>query len=181
MNFRVVSDLPVCVYSPYLIEKNPQAKVILALRDEEDWSRSVVKLYHLSSELDVVLGTKVSNRLWNIRDVINRHVWPVIFEGGEMGDPETAIRNYRKHNAKIREITLPGHLLEYNVKEGWEPLCRFLGITEIPGENFPFVNKGMHKIKYTALQLAFRNMKNAFTPVRGEHGQEKKFSLAAIW
>lgn len=30
-------------------------------------------------------------------------------------------------------------LLEYEIKEGWEPLCRFLG-KEVPGEDFPRVN-----------------------------------------
>ena len=30
-------------------------------------------------------------------------------------------------------------LLEYQVQEGWEPLCRFLG-KEVPKEEFPRVN-----------------------------------------
>ena len=29
----------------------------------------------------------------------------------------------------------------YNVKQGWEPLCEFLGC-EVPQESFPWVNRG---------------------------------------
>ena len=34
----------------------------------------------------------------------------------------------------------PGQLLEFNVKEGWEPLCLFLG-KPAPSEDFPFVKE----------------------------------------
>lgn len=33
-----------------------------------------------------------------------------------------------------------GQLLEFNVKEGWEPLCLFLG-KPAPSEDFPFVKE----------------------------------------
>ena len=32
-------------------------------------------------------------------------------------------------------------LLIYNVREGWEPLCKFLGVP-IPSQSFPHRNKG---------------------------------------
>ena len=43
---------------------------------------------------------------------------------------------------------MPKHrLLEYEVKEGWEPLCRFLG-KEVPvGEAFPNVNDSKYFVK----------------------------------
>lgn len=54
-------------------------------------------------------------------------------------------------------------LLEYEVKEGWEPLCRFLG-KEVPGEAFPNVNdkdffvKGHGQLWAYAVFRAVRNV-----------------------
>ncbi|CAE8644535.1 unnamed protein product, partial [Polarella glacialis] len=63
---------------------------------------------------------------------------------------ETAMRsNFRKHNTYVRS-TLAGtktqngldRLLVYDVREGWEPLCRFLG-REPPAWEFPEVSPEM--------------------------------------
>ena len=45
-----------------------------------------------------------------------------------------AIASYEAHNEKVRNSIPSSHLLEYNVREGWEPLCSFL---EIPEANCP--------------------------------------------
>ena len=47
---------------------------------------------------------------------------------------------YARHNAAVRGLVPEGRLLEYNVKEGWGPLCRFLGVPE-PDSPFPHENK----------------------------------------
>mmetsp|Transcript_8534 Transcript_8534/g.12471 ORF Transcript_8534/g.12471 Transcript_8534/m.12471 type:complete len:178 (-) Transcript_8534:356-889(-) len=53
---------------------------------------------------------------------------------------EASIASYEQHNQRVREV-IPSHLLlEYNVKDGWEPLCSFLELNneeECP-TNVPF-------------------------------------------
>ena len=39
----------------------------------------------------------------------------------------------------VRTIVPPDHLLEYQVREGWGPLCEFLN-KEVPSKRFPKVN-----------------------------------------
>ena len=39
----------------------------------------------------------------------------------------------------------------YNVKQGWEPLCKFLGC-EVPQEIFPWVNRGQRGTLQTLAQ-----------------------------
>lgn len=34
---------------------------------------------------------------------------------------------YEEHYDMIKSLVAPNNLLIYNVKDGWEPLCRFLG------------------------------------------------------
>ena len=45
------------------------------------------------------------------------------------------------HTAHIRNLIPHSHLLEFHPKDGWEPLCKFLG-KDVPNQPFPFVNQG---------------------------------------
>ena len=54
-----------------------------------------------------------------------------------------SIASYESHNQKVRDSIPSTHLLEYNVREGWEPLCKFLEIDDCPaahGVPFPKTN-----------------------------------------
>ena len=56
---------------------------------------------------------------------------------------QRAIASYEKHNQHIRDTIPSTHLLEYNVREGWDPLCKFLEIENCPSDNgipFPKTN-----------------------------------------
>merc|ERR1712136_187174 len=47
----------------------------------------------------------------------------------------------RQHNAHCIATVPKDKLLIYNISEGWEPLCKFLG-KEVPSTEFPHRNKG---------------------------------------
>jgi hypothetical protein len=49
---------------------------------------------------------------------------------------ETAKRWYERYNAEVQRVVPREKLLVMNVKEGWEPLCRFLG-HEVPQRPVP--------------------------------------------
>ena len=59
--------------------------------------------------------------------------------GGEVFDREQVIANYKRHNDEVKRTIRPERLLTYEVSQGWEPLCRFLGVST-PNEPFPKVN-----------------------------------------
>ena len=48
---------------------------------------------------------------------------------------------YRTHNEYVKSAVRKEDLLIWNVKDGWEPLCSFLG-KEIPNHPVPHDNKG---------------------------------------
>lgn len=52
---------------------------------------------------------------------------------------EKARRAYRDHYALVRRVTPRGRLLEYQLADGWGPLCDFLG-KPVPDVPFPRVN-----------------------------------------
>lgn len=43
---------------------------------------------------------------------------------------------FARHNERIRELVEPSRLLEYQVADGWKPLCEFLQVP-VPDEEFP--------------------------------------------
>jgi len=47
---------------------------------------------------------------------------------------------YEAHAAKVKKECPADKLLVYEVSEGWEPLCKFLG-KPIPKEPFPHLNE----------------------------------------
>ncbi len=60
--------------------------------------------------------------------------------GGASGDREAALAAYhRLRTAQVREAIPPERLLVFDVAEGWEPLCSFLGVP-VPAGPFPHRN-----------------------------------------
>ncbi len=86
--------------------------------------------------------------------MLNTIVWDGTFHGN-FADRQYAIDIFNRHNEEVKRFVPPERLLVYDVKEGWEPLCRFLGV-DVPDEPFPRVNSGdnlVHNIR-TAMRLA---------------------------
>jgi hypothetical protein len=59
--------------------------------------------------------------------------------GGQTLDKERALAAFRQRTADVRAAIPAGRLLVFDVAEGWEPLCRFLGV-KVPDEAFPRLN-----------------------------------------
>jgi len=49
---------------------------------------------------------------------------------------ERCIGGYHRHNEQVRALVPAGSLLVFNVKDGWGPLCEFLG-RPVPSRPFP--------------------------------------------
>jgi len=61
-------------------------------------------------------------------------------ENLQAGTESIMKQRYKSHNLYVKSEVPEEDLLVWNVKEGWEPLCEFLGepIPEVP---FPHANK----------------------------------------
>ena len=65
-------------------------------------------------------------------------VWDGTFDG-RFADREYAVRTFEEHNAEVRRTVPADHLLEFEVGQGWEPLCDFLD-RPVPESPFPRLN-----------------------------------------
>ncbi|PYH95487.1 hypothetical protein BO71DRAFT_449343 [Aspergillus ellipticus CBS 707.79] len=109
-----------------LIGAFPNAKIILTVRDEDKWFDSMMAtLWHWWSAPDRPRNTSMRS----MADKYHLHLWRNDF-------PTSGKESYRKHNSHVREIASVDNLLVYDVREGWGPLCAFLGL-EAPTTPFP--------------------------------------------
>ena len=68
-----------------------------------------------------------------------------VFEAGE----ETAVRFFNDWVEQVKSEVPSDRLLVFQVKEGWGPLCQFLGVS-VPEEPFPNVNDTAGNIEVRA-------------------------------
>jgi hypothetical protein len=57
----------------------------------------------------------------------------------EWPDREAMIAAYERHNDEVRRGVTPERLVEWTPRDGWEPICRALGVP-VPDEPFPHTN-----------------------------------------
>jgi hypothetical protein len=69
----------------------------------------------------------------------DRLVWEDTFDG-RFEDRAYAMELFERHNEAVRLRVPPERLLVFEVREGWAPLCDFLGV-EAPDEPFPRLNE----------------------------------------
>ena len=58
---------------------------------------------------------------------------------GRMSDRDYATRVFNAHIAEVQASVPTSRLLTFDVREGWEPLCAFLGVP-VPAITFPRLN-----------------------------------------
>ena len=124
------------------------AKVILTVRPAEGWYESA------SATLSEALAPQpaavrllawqglrrrgADDDLAKANDDFQQRTWEREV-GGHFTDRDRAIAAFDKHVADVRAHIPAGRLLVYSVRDGWGPLCAFLGVSE-PEEPFPREN-----------------------------------------
>ena len=130
-------DGPCAIYYRQIMETFPEAKIILTIRDSERWYQSTYDtLYQFAVKgKNLPKANSAQARLYRMT---NTMIWNGLF-GGRFPDKQYAIEVFRNRNADVVHSVDPDNLLVYDVRQGWEPLCAFLGV-DVPAEDFPHVN-----------------------------------------
>lgn len=151
---------PACNFYKELSEMYPNAVILLNIRDSsEDYAKSVVStIGQLMKHQVSFIGKSVhflqhigENSFWQARDA-DIHANLYLYEGQKSTDfdsenfvnIEYLKEFYEYWNSKVENKIIENRrerLLKFNVKEGWEPLCRILKINT-PSSPFPKINDG---------------------------------------
>jgi hypothetical protein len=59
---------------------------------------------------------------------------------GDVEDRDRMIEAFDRWNEEVKQFVPAQRLLVYEVKEGWEPLCDFLGVEAPKDKPFPHLN-----------------------------------------
>jgi hypothetical protein len=126
-------DWPASMFWRELGEANTDAVVLLSVRDSaqtwwESMNATVLRAARPALSLDWSEGRSLSMLLER-------------FTGSEhWDDPALLMAAYERNNAEVRKAVPRKRLLEWRADEGWEPICRALGLPE-PDIPFPWVNR----------------------------------------
>ncbi|ONH26098.1 sulfotransferase family protein [Pseudofrankia asymbiotica] len=144
--YRSTVDWPGARFWRELAAHDPESKVVLSVRDPEKWYESVKNtLYQAILNVPEQLPDEVKPLI----RLLNLLIWDGVFDG-RFADKDHALRVYEDHIAEVKREIPADRLLVFDVAEGWEPLCAFLGVP-VPAEPFPRLNE---RDAYTAQQQA---------------------------
>jgi len=166
--FNATVDWPAAYFWRELAADNPGAKIILTLRDSDTWYRSAAATIFArmrefeAKALRAEAGTETvdSVRARRMEMMVNRCRPQLLILDKTFGgslDKANAIAVFNAHNEAVRRAIAPERLLVYEPGQGWEPLCRFLGVA-LPATPYPKVNATEQYLKrHTKVHRIRRN------------------------
>lgn len=125
--YKSVSDVPFALFYEELYKQFPKAKFILNWRDPEKWWESSIDTVYDEGKVNQPHTKEFVKYMWN--SYFNK----------EFTNKEKAIEVFKKHFDNVRKLIPKEQLLEYEIKEEWAPLCKFLN-KDIPNIAFPRSN-----------------------------------------
>lgn len=155
MELKAVCDWPAMCFSRELIQAYPDAKVILTTRDVDVWHRSVMRtVYWRAKDPWLRLASYVD---WGAS--LYHPMLTKLFETFFEDDfPNQGKRLFLEHYMEVENMVPRENLLEFDVTQGWEPLCEFLKVPKPQAEPFPYSNDAASFVK----RCQSRNRKQIF-------------------
>ena len=140
--YRSTVDWPGGFFYRQLLASNPDAKVLLSVRDPERWEPSfretIVDMCYGESLIRLLSSARahVDPKWRRYLEFVNRMFWSDegTFPAGH--SPDALIEAFLAHNEEVKRVVPPPQLLVWEVSEGWEPLCEFLGVP-VPDQPLP--------------------------------------------
>jgi hypothetical protein len=127
----------------------PDAKVILSVRDPHRWYTSFQALLsnvppESPPEEAPEAVRHVIETMARMRPIVDKVGTSTFGDdwglGAELLDEQHALEVYRRHVTTVQESLPPERLLVFDVRQGWGPLCDFLGVEPPADEPFPHLN-----------------------------------------
>src|SRR5205823_3919093 len=123
--YRAVVDWPGAAFWRELSAANPDALVLLSVRDPDAWYKSAsntifLSFDHVPSELEPWMSS--------VRTLLRERF------SDRFDDPTAMMDAFMRHNEAVRREVPAERLLEWAPGDGWDPICERLGL---PVPNVP--------------------------------------------
>ncbi|KAL3894251.1 MAG: hypothetical protein SGARI_007802 [Bacillariaceae sp.] len=155
LGYTAALDYPACLLFAEFLELKPDAKVILSVRDSpKAWKESVLETI---GKISVPLKKSPFSYMPFFR-AFTRHLTPWLWERtgvadfGQIQFPDESIMTYQDNMEQAYEQWIDhvksrvpeDQLLLHQAKDGYEPLCQFMGIRNCPQEPYPHFGDTQH-------------------------------------
>ena len=137
--YRAAVDWPTCAFYRELMTRYPDAKVILTVRDTDTWYNSARETIFYVRHAFPPWASWFLPRMRRFTRMLDDVVWVGTFQG-RFADKQHALAAFNRHNDEVRRTVPTDRLLIYEVSQGWEPLCAFLGRLVPKDKPFPRLN-----------------------------------------
>jgi hypothetical protein len=142
---RSTVDWPGGFFYRELAERNPDAKVLLSVREPQAWEHSYRgTIWNLTRGDSLIrhlsdARREVDPRWRRYLELVERMLWSERSPFGAGDRRGQMIAQMEAHNETVRETIAPERLLVWKVTEGWQPLCEFLEVP-VPDVPLPHAN-----------------------------------------
>ena len=128
--YAATVDYPGCDFWRELAGFYPEAKVLLTVRDPDQWFESTqATIFSPESIKRMIAGPMAA--------FVKKTAHSAF--GDRIHDRDFMVEKFKQHYAEVERTIPASRLLVYEVKQGWEPLCRFLNVP-VPSTPFPRKN-----------------------------------------
>ncbi|KAK9728940.1 hypothetical protein K7432_000692, partial [Basidiobolus ranarum] len=105
-NYTASVDCPSFWWYKDLVEKYPNAKVLLTVRDPEKWYKSCNDtIYKFRKVWEYLEMSDTNKALFGMKDAVNATVWgPMGCFQGRFHDKEWAIENFKRHIEEVKRL-----------------------------------------------------------------------------
>jgi hypothetical protein len=128
--YGATTDYPACSYWRELTQHYPEAKVVLTVRDPDSWFDSVSETIFSDQMTGSLAGSPAEAMMQGT--IFNAF-------GDRKKDRAFMTDWFRRRNQQVIDALPAARLLVYSPREGWGPLCGFLGVP-VPPAPFPRIN-----------------------------------------
>jgi len=128
--YRAIVDWPGGSFWPELSAANPDALVLLSVRDPESWYRSASNTIFLTFDN---MPPEIAPWMDTVRKLLHDRF------SDRFDDPTAMMDAFTRHGDTVRAQVPADRLLEWTPGDGWEPICERLGLP-VPTEAFPITN-----------------------------------------
>ena len=180
--YEATVDWPGCYFYEELMQAYPDAKVLLSVRDPESWYDSAWSTIARgprsgaspARSLFFKVGQLAVPSMRRVPSMVSKVITDGTFDG-RFEEREYAVKVFERHVYEVKKRAPAEKLLVYEVREGWGPLCEFLGV-EAPEKPFPHLNDRGEFPK-----MMRRQMLRALAPAIGRTVAAASLLLAALW
>ncbi|KAF7364469.1 hypothetical protein MSAN_01108300 [Mycena sanguinolenta] len=152
-DFKVVADVPGILFAAELVQAYPEAKVILTTRDPDRWWKSFREtlLVMLDTKRTLLARWLDPSGFGKFVPFARRNLEIVLGPMDTLTETD-AKQRYIDYSNAIRHLVPSDRLLEYQMGDGWGPLCTFLG-KDVPETPFPHKNDSVMILEGSRKQM----------------------------